>query len=175
MSFYGSSYISSSSSSSSNSNDDLTSLNYVQNMDARLEEMDEVEALLHQLYTKNNLLVAQCLNKQNYQPRRRGGAVHGHRVINRDREGAQRNLWNDYFADNPRYNDVIFRRRFRMERPLFFRIVNAVENHDGYFVQRRDVVGRLGLTSLQKITAVFRMFARRIGKLWSTPSVTSSK
>ncbi|KAK3229557.1 hypothetical protein Dsin_001438 [Dipteronia sinensis] len=53
----------------------------------------------------------------------------------------------------------MFRQRFRMGRSLFLRIVEKVEARDNYFVQRRDSVGRLGLSALQKITAVFRMLA----------------
>ncbi|XP_048601765.1 uncharacterized protein LOC125580750 [Brassica napus] len=53
----------------------------------------------------------------------------------------------------------MFRRRYRMSRPLFLCIVDAVENHDNYIKQRRDIIGRLGLPSLQKITVVFRMLA----------------
>ena len=89
----------------------------------------------------------------------RGGSIHGHRVINRDRENADHRLFYDYFAESPRYNDQMFRRRFRMSRNLFLRIVDKVEARDNYFVQRRDSVGRLGLSALQKITAVFRMLA----------------
>ena len=40
---------------------------------------------------------------------------------------------------------------------LFSRITNAVQGHDNYFMQRRDDVGRLGLSGLQKITVVYRM------------------
>ncbi|KAL5798501.1 hypothetical protein ACOSQ2_003321 [Xanthoceras sorbifolium] len=42
---------------------------------------------------------------------------------------------------------------------LFLNIVNAVENHSSYFLQRRDCSGKPGLTSLQNITVVFRMLA----------------
>jgi hypothetical protein len=35
----------------------------------------------------------------------------------------------------------------------------VVEVHESYFVQRRDNAGRLGLSSLQKITAALRMLA----------------
>ncbi|KAL5767559.1 hypothetical protein ACOSQ2_014342 [Xanthoceras sorbifolium] len=38
-------------------------------------------------------------------------------------------------------------------------IVNEVKRHDNYFIQQRDRLGRLGLSSLQKITTVFRMLA----------------
>ncbi|AAF97981.1 F21J9.3 [Arabidopsis thaliana] len=53
----------------------------------------------------------------------------------------------------------MFRRRFRMSRSLFLRIYDAIQRHDNYFVQRRDRVGKLGLSGLQKMTAAFRMLA----------------
>ncbi|KAK3231023.1 hypothetical protein Dsin_002904 [Dipteronia sinensis] len=46
-----------------------------------------------------------------------------------------------------------------MGRSLFLRIGEKVEARDNYFVQRRDSMGRLGLSALQKITLVFRMLA----------------
>ena len=46
-----------------------------------------------------------------------------------------------------------------MSRPLFLRIVNRVEQYDPYFIQRTDVVGVLGLSSLQKITTAYRILA----------------
>ncbi|XP_021741698.1 uncharacterized protein LOC110707922 [Chenopodium quinoa] len=68
-------------------------------------------------------------------------------------------LFNDYFSDNPVYNTNQFRRRFRMQRPLFSRIMNKVVEGDVYFQQRRDAAGRLGLSPLQKCTAAIRMLA----------------
>ncbi|XP_052206828.1 uncharacterized protein LOC127811162 [Diospyros lotus] len=44
-------------------------------------------------------------------------------------------------------------------RPLFLRIANKVEQHDPYFIQKTDVVGVLGLSFLQKITAAYRILA----------------
>ena len=44
-----------------------------------------------------------------------------------------------------------------MNRPLFFRIQSAVEAYDPYFVQKRDVAGVVGLSSIQKLTATLRM------------------
>lgn len=46
-----------------------------------------------------------------------------------------------------------------MSCSLFLCVVNAVGHHDNYFQQRRDTSNRLGISSLQKITAVFRMLA----------------
>jgi hypothetical protein len=46
-----------------------------------------------------------------------------------------------------------------MRRSLFVHIWKAVEQHDQYFVQKRNAAGTLGLSSLQKITAAFRMLS----------------
>ncbi|XP_062230181.1 uncharacterized protein LOC133927809 [Phragmites australis] len=85
-----------------------------------------------------------------------GGSVPGRRRIQRNRlEGHQR-LFNDYFADPPVYPDYIFRRRFRMKRDLYLKIVEAVADYDPWFQQRRNAAGELGLSVLQKVTAAFR-------------------
>ncbi|XP_073133311.1 uncharacterized protein [Henckelia pumila] len=46
-----------------------------------------------------------------------------------------------------------------MRRPLFFKIVEDIQTNVPYFVQRRDTTGKLGFSSLQKITAAVRMLA----------------
>ncbi|GLT54221.1 hypothetical protein SLA2020_274380 [Shorea laevis] len=46
-----------------------------------------------------------------------------------------------------------------MHRPLFCRILSAIEVYDPYFVQKRNCAGTIGLSSLQKMTAAFRMLA----------------
>ncbi|XP_072064342.1 uncharacterized protein [Arachis hypogaea] len=81
------------------------------------------------------------------------------RWINRDREAGHDRLFQDYFADEPMYNADIFRRRFRMRRDVFLRIVDALSNVYPYFQQRVDATGRRGLSPLQKCTAVIRMLA----------------
>jgi hypothetical protein len=46
-----------------------------------------------------------------------------------------------------------------MRRSLFVRIWKVVEQHDHYFVQKRNAADTLGLSSLQKVTAAFRMLS----------------
>ena len=46
-----------------------------------------------------------------------------------------------------------------MSRSLFLRIVNEVEQYDPYSIQIIDAIGVLGLSSLQKITAAYRILA----------------
>ncbi|XP_020242512.1 uncharacterized protein LOC109820728 [Asparagus officinalis] len=97
-------------------------------------------------------------SKEEERPKRIG-SVPGHLVINRGREEGNSRLYNDYFSDNPTYGANLFRRRFRMQMSLFLRIVDAVREHDSYFAQKVDGVGRIGLSTLQKVIAAFRMLA----------------
>ncbi|XP_026442761.1 uncharacterized protein LOC113342418 [Papaver somniferum] len=79
--------------------------------------------------------------------------------IPRNREAGDILLWNDYFSDNPTYPANIFRRRFRMRRELFNRILADVVSRNPYFAQKRDACGILGLSPHQKVTATIRMLA----------------
>ncbi|XP_022041674.1 uncharacterized protein LOC110944321 [Helianthus annuus] len=79
--------------------------------------------------------------------------------INRDREGAHEKLVNDYFSDEPLYNDEIFRHSFRMSRRLFTRIANDLAGLDPFFTQRPDARNYEGFTTLQKCTAAIRQLA----------------
>jgi len=87
------------------------------------------------------------------------GSVEGHDVVDRERRLWHGLLYKDYFSDKPTFGPKIFRRRFRMRRPVFLRIMNAVEEHDDYFVQKRNAAGVLGLSCLQKVVVAFRMLA----------------
>ena len=49
-----------------------------------------------------------------------------------------------------------------MGQSLFLHIFHVVAGHDNYFMQRRDGLGRLGLSGLQKMTVVFQMLAYEI-------------
>ncbi|KAM0010548.1 hypothetical protein Hdeb2414_s0074g00775591 [Helianthus debilis subsp. tardiflorus] len=73
-------------------------------------------------------------------------------------QGLER-LYRDYFVENPVYPSNLFRQRFRMSCPLFLRILNEVVANEPYFVQKRDNIGRLSLSSMQKITVALRMLA----------------
>ncbi|MBW0516821.1 hypothetical protein O181_056536 [Austropuccinia psidii MF-1] len=72
--------------------------------------------------------------------------------------GAQR-LYKDYFSEHPIYNNQFFRQIFRMQQPLFLRIVSALENQYPSFKQAKNAAGNIGLTGLQKITAAMRQLS----------------
>nr|GFC37303.1 protein ALP1-like [Tanacetum cinerariifolium] len=71
--------------------------------------------------------------------------------ITRDRAGAHERLVAAYFTESPMYDEKRFRQTFRMARPLFNQIVNAITNHFAYFQSNPDCVGREGIFPLIKI------------------------
>ena len=81
------------------------------------------------------------------------------RYIERNHLAGHRRLYDDYFAEEPVYPPNLFRRRFRMRRSLFLRILSRVEAHEPYFTQKRNAAKKLGLSPLQKMTAALRMLA----------------
>ena len=79
--------------------------------------------------------------------------------IFRDFKNGHLRIFNDYFSPNPVFGPKLFRRRFRMSKPLFQRICSEVKANDDFFVQRNDATGFPGASSLQKFTAAIRMLA----------------
>ncbi|KAL0012552.1 hypothetical protein SO802_007660 [Lithocarpus litseifolius] len=86
-------------------------------------------------------------------------SVQPHRFIWRNPLQGHDRLFHDYFAETAVYPPNVFRRRFRMSLSLFLRIHSRVEATEPYFFQKRNAANKLGLSSLQKITAVIRMLA----------------
>jgi hypothetical protein len=69
-------------------------------------------------------------------------------------------LWmQDYFAEVPTYPPSLFRRRYRMRRELFVKIVEACEANYRYFTHRRNRAGALGFSPYQKISTAMWVIA----------------
>uniref|UniRef100_A0A0D3E638 Nuclease HARBI1 n=1 Tax=Brassica oleracea var. oleracea TaxID=109376 RepID=A0A0D3E638_BRAOL len=79
--------------------------------------------------------------------------------IERNREEGDMRLWNDYFSDSPTYPENLFRRRFRMNKQLFMKIVDRLSNEAPFFRQKRDGLRRLGISPLQKCTTAICVLA----------------
>ena len=79
--------------------------------------------------------------------------------IERHREEGHQKLWNDYFSETPTYPHNVFRRRFRMNKALFLRIVHRLSTEVEYFQPKVDATRRSSLTPLQKCTATIRQLA----------------
>ncbi|KAK1695234.1 hypothetical protein QYE76_011931 [Lolium multiflorum] len=80
-------------------------------------------------------------------------------ALDRKRERDHDQLYNDYFQPTPLFVPSLFRRRFRMTRPLFRRIMDGVKIYDDYFCAKVDAIGKIGLSSYQKCTTAIRMLA----------------
>ncbi|OEL22332.1 hypothetical protein BAE44_0016652 [Dichanthelium oligosanthes] len=91
--------------------------------------------------------------------RRHRGSVPGRVPVMRNTMQGHIRIFSDYFAPNPVFNDDHFRRRFRMTKRLFCRILEAVTVHDYYFTQQYNAANQLGCSPLQKVTASLRMLA----------------
>ncbi|XP_047961476.1 uncharacterized protein LOC125206236 [Salvia hispanica] len=81
------------------------------------------------------------------------------RYIERKCEEGHDTIFEQYFAEAPIYPPDFFRTRYRMQKPLFEKIMNKLIDTDNFFVQKRDATGRLGMSAIQKCTATMRMLA----------------
>ena len=82
--------------------------------------------------------------------------------IPRSRVEANERLMRDYFGGNPIYGSDMFRRRFRMSRELFERIVQDLQEKFRYFTQRFESISKQGFTPIQKCTSAVRQLARQM-------------
>jgi hypothetical protein len=77
-----------------------------------------------------------------------GSRLGGRGNIERKRPEGHKNLWDDYFVDEPIFEPAEFYRRYRMRRALFVRIMDTIAAYDPYFIQTRDAAGLLGLSTI---------------------------
>ncbi|KAJ0544286.1 hypothetical protein HanRHA438_Chr09g0424291 [Helianthus annuus] len=61
-------------------------------------------------------------------------------ALERDWLGAHERLMQDYFCENPLYDDEHFRRRFRMSRCLFLKISNDLASEFPFFLHKEKVL-----------------------------------
>lgn len=88
-----------------------------------------------------------------------GCASRTRKYFNRDHAAANQRLIDDYLANEPTYDDSMFRRRYRMQKHVFLRIVGDLSITDNYFTQRVDAANKEGISPLAKCTTAMRMLA----------------
>ncbi|XP_051190436.1 uncharacterized protein [Lolium perenne] len=114
--------------------------------------MDSDDEMMMQLFTEEQN--AQAVRRQHQQliltnmlrvcqpffvvPRRGGSKPVKRRNINRHREASAMLLDADYFNDDATHSPKEFRRRFRMNKDLFLKIVHGVREYDTYFMTKKD-------------------------------------
>lgn len=122
---------------------------------------EEAEFML--LLAENSNLVSQevAANRKRYRDLVKWGGSRPGRAPNlrRDHAAGHQRLYDDYLAPNAVYPEKVFRRRYRMRKSLFIKIMQDLRSHDHEFRTRFDALGRPGLSTLQKCTAAMRMLA----------------
>ncbi|CAI8613997.1 unnamed protein product [Vicia faba] len=69
-------------------------------------------------------------------------APRSRKYLNRDHAAANQRLIDDYFANEPTYDDAMFRHRYRMKKNVFLQIVGDLSSSDNYFTQRVDAANK---------------------------------
>ncbi|XP_074291956.1 uncharacterized protein LOC141618776 [Silene latifolia] len=116
-------------------------------------EADERSESIQNLITQR---IYEYVNRRVRQPN--PSARRPRRNIERNREEGHNQLYNDYFM-NPVYPPELFRRRFRMRKHVFMRLVDALSSSDRVFQQRQGGNGRPSFSPLQRCTAAIRVLA----------------
>ncbi|XP_022013817.1 uncharacterized protein LOC110913285 [Helianthus annuus] len=80
-------------------------------------------------------------------------------ALERDRLGAHECLVQDYFCENPLYDDGQFKRRFRMSRRIFIKISNDLAGEFPFFIQRESASHKVGFSGIQKCITTIRQLA----------------
>jgi len=86
-------------------------------------------------------------------------ASRSRKYFNRDHAAANQRLIDDYFANEPTYDDAMFRRWYWMQKHVFLRIVGDLSSSDKYFTQRVDAANKEGISPLATCTTTMRMLA----------------
>ncbi|KAK1664499.1 hypothetical protein QYE76_052658 [Lolium multiflorum] len=120
--------------------------------DSDLEELldDDVEQTAVILAAKEILDV---------RPKKRKRSTMGRLCISQNHALGYNLLMRDYFAEVPTYPPHLFRRRYRMRRSLFNKIVDACEINKRYFKRKRNAAGLIGFSAHQKIYVVMHIIA----------------
>jgi hypothetical protein len=119
---------------------------------------DDDDECTDEMFWKVAKTLAGALTDQRQLTQNHGGSRIGRRPnLNRNHAAGHEQIFRDYFAENAVYDEKLFRRRFRMSKRLFLKIMGDVSAADDYFQQRNDALGIPGLSTIQKITAACRL------------------
>ena len=97
-------------------------------------------------------------DREKLMDQRRGSTI-GQVTIYPNRALGHEHLMEDYFHEIPTYPPRLFRRRYRMHRSMFVKIVNECEAASPYFKRRRSAAGIMGFSAYQKISTAMRVLA----------------
>ncbi|XP_058840293.1 uncharacterized protein LOC131695787 [Topomyia yanbarensis] len=128
-------------------------------MDTWYDELIQSTSLavgfLHEAEVEDSLLLelaTERVPKHGSRPGRRAN-------IERNFQSGHDSLYQMYFSQNSTFDEKTFARRFRMSKKMFLKIMENLNEKFDYFKLRRDAVGKIGLSPLQKCSAALRVLA----------------
>nr|XP_043619843.1 uncharacterized protein LOC122591651 [Erigeron canadensis] len=68
-------------------------------------------------------------------------------------------LLNDWFVDEPKYDEAYFQKKFRMDKSMFLKIVDDIQANFSYFQEGIDARGRRSFKAHQKVTSAVHQLA----------------
>ncbi|XP_022019885.1 uncharacterized protein LOC110919947 [Helianthus annuus] len=84
------------------------------------------------------------------------GTSRERKYVRRDREKGHETLMRDYFVEEPKFNEEVFRHRFRMSERLFLKIVSDVQANNSWFQETLDARMKKSFTPMQKVTSAIK-------------------
>ena len=109
----------------------------------------------YEVNVKEDIALIMMVHMEKNKQSKHGGSVVGHEVIRKRKQYGHHRLMVNYFGPNPVYPEQYC--RFRMAMDLFLHIANCVKQHDQFFEQRRNCIGDLGHSTIQKVTISLSM------------------
>ncbi|XP_042027067.1 uncharacterized protein LOC121774223 [Salvia splendens] len=107
-------------------------------------------AMEHAMFAFGNQILAciRAIQEQEQAEQQIPRPIRHRTSVHREHRLAHQRLFEDYFADEPRWGAMVF-----------LQIVHALEARDEYFQQRQDAAHRSGLSQLTKGTVALRQLA----------------
>ncbi|XP_022019685.1 uncharacterized protein LOC110919734 [Helianthus annuus] len=87
------------------------------------------------------------------------GTSRKRKYVLRDREKGHKTIMADYFVEEPKFNEEVFRYRFRMSKRLFLKIVSDVQAINSWFQEGVDARMKKCFTPMQKVTSAIKQLA----------------
>ena len=103
----------------------------------------DIEAYFQKRDIEDTYIVNRFIQRRNFLEE--GSASRTRKYFNRDHAAANQILIDDYFSNEPTYDDAMFRRRYQMQKHVFLRIVGDLSSSDNYFTQRVDAANKEGI------------------------------
>jgi hypothetical protein len=109
--------------------------------DSSSSDDSDLEELLDDDDVEQTAVILAAKEILDVRPKKRKGSTMGRLCIPQNPALWYNLLMRDYFTEVPTYSLHLFRRRYRMRRSLFNKIVDACESNTRYFKRMRNATG----------------------------------